>query len=264
MKTSITYIALLGLSYARGTIDGRAPQSPPTPEIKDLLLNGIKAWGPVGSIKPPASPKPPLHEMPLGLGLPKPPPKSRPDPSFKTGVTSEPGKPLGPQKKCRPCRRKRRLCCSNAGDSIKSSKGSSKAKGSRPAQKSTKTRATKVVGKAAAFALLAPHARGLLEAIKDSLIGAHVRWFDNAMAAAREAIGGPNEMIFTETTQKPRQYVYSEEEKSQSRSKEKRVIFAPLQLMNSRRSLRMQLRMKGLISFFVRVSMLRRVWNICN
>ncbi|PQK18062.1 hypothetical protein BB8028_0010g00510 [Beauveria bassiana] len=114
--------------------------------------------------------------MPFGLGSLKLPHKY---PLGKPGVSRIPGSPLGPQKKCRPCKRKRQLCCSSVGN------------GSRPIQKSSKIRLTKAVSKAAAFTLLAPHARELLEAIKYSPVGAPVRWFDDAMASVQQAIGGP-------------------------------------------------------------------------
>ncbi|KAM3506485.1 hypothetical protein MY11210_007526 [Beauveria gryllotalpidicola] len=170
MKISITFLALLGLSCAQ------PPPGPPTKEIQDLIVNGIKDWGPASNLKPPSSPKPPLREMPLGLGVPERPHKYPPG---KTGVSRIPGSPLGPQKKCRPCKRKRQLCCSSVGN------------GGRPIQKSSRIRLTKAAGTAAAFTLLAPHARELLEAIKDSPVGAPVRWFDDAMASVQEAIGGP-------------------------------------------------------------------------
>ncbi|OAA36503.1 Heat-labile enterotoxin IIA, A chain [Beauveria brongniartii RCEF 3172] len=176
MKISITLFALLGLSYADQTIVGRTPPGPPTKEIKDLILKGIENWGPASNLKPPSSPKPPLREMPFGLGSPKPPHKYPPG---KTGVSRIPGSPLGPKKNCRPCKRKRQLCCSGMGNI------------GRPAQKTSKIRLTKAAGTAVAFTLLAPYARDLLEAIKDSPIGAPVRWFDDAMASVQEAIGGP-------------------------------------------------------------------------
>ncbi|KAM3546816.1 hypothetical protein ARSEF1564_000392 [Beauveria bassiana] len=178
MKISITFLSLVGLSCAHQSIVGRAPPVPPglpTNEIKDLIVNGIKDWGPAANLKPPSSPKPPHREMPLGLGSPKPPHKYPPG---KTGVSRIPGSPLGPRK-CRPCKRKRQLCCSGVGNI------------GRPVQKTSKIRLTKAAGTAAAFTLLAPHARELLEAIKDSPVGAPVRWFDDAMASVQEAIGGP-------------------------------------------------------------------------
>ncbi|KID95890.1 Heat-labile enterotoxin IIA, A chain, partial [Metarhizium majus ARSEF 297] len=70
----------------------------------------------------------------------------------------------------------------------------SKVSGKRPIFKSSKIRVTKAVGKAAAFTLILPYARDLLEAIKqwDNPIGAAVRWFDDTIASIQEAIGGPS------------------------------------------------------------------------
>ncbi|EXU97531.1 heat-labile enterotoxin alpha chain [Metarhizium robertsii] len=70
----------------------------------------------------------------------------------------------------------------------------SKVSSKRPIYKSSKVRVTKAVGKAAAFTLILPYARDLLEAIKqwDNPIGAAVRWFDDAIASIQEAIGGPS------------------------------------------------------------------------
>lgn len=79
-----------------------------------------------------------------------------------------------------PCSTKKRAICDATNYSAKP-------------YKSSKIRITKAVGKAAAITLLAPHARRLLEAIKqwDNPIGAAVNWLDNKIASLQELIGGP-------------------------------------------------------------------------
>ncbi len=199
MKVSIVHLALLGLSSAHAIL-GRAPQAPTPPgqQIVDVIKDGIKDWGPAGSLKPPSSPKPPLRQMP-GSPLPYHKPK---DPNVKTGVTRIPGQPLGPQKKCKPCLRKRDLCCDSAGKPVKPAKAPAKAPSKAPAKgpskvtkpyKMARFSVPKSAGKAAVFMLVAPYAHSALDSIKqwDNPIGHGVKWFDDAMASLQEAIGGP-------------------------------------------------------------------------
>ncbi|KAK9435778.1 Transcription elongation factor A [Metarhizium brunneum] len=70
MKISITHLALLGLSCAQLRISGRAPQGPepPSKQILDAIKDGMKDWGPAGSLKPPKDgPKAPIKNMIGGL-----------------------------------------------------------------------------------------------------------------------------------------------------------------------------------------------------
>ncbi|KGQ07969.1 hypothetical protein BBAD15_g6703 [Beauveria bassiana D1-5] len=201
MKITIIPFALLGLSSAHVTLMGREPQAPPPPGPGELIggaiKDGIKDWGPAGSLKPPASPKPPIKNMP-GSILPY--HKSK-DPNIQTGVTRIPGSPLGPAKKCRPCPKKRDICCDSAGKPIKETKppktqgktpSKTPTKG-RPVYKPTRFAVPKSAGKAATFMLVAPYAHDALDAIKrwDNPVGHAVSCFDNAMASLQEAIGGP-------------------------------------------------------------------------
>ncbi|KAF1734735.1 hypothetical protein CRV24_006281 [Beauveria bassiana] len=208
MKVAILCLALLGLSSAHVAILGRAPQAPTPPGqlIADAIKDGIKDWGPAGSLKPPSSPKPPLRQMP---GSPTPYRKPK-DPNIKPGVTRIPGQPLGPQKKCKPCFRKRGLCCDSSGKPVKPVKDPAKAPFKAPAKGPSKAPAkgfSKVskpyrmarfsvprsAGKAAVFVLVAPYAHSALDSIKqwDNPIGYGLKWFDDAMASLQEAIGGP-------------------------------------------------------------------------
>ncbi|ATY62198.1 hypothetical protein A9K55_009095 [Cordyceps militaris] len=197
MKIAILHLALLGLSSAHVAILGRAPQAPTPPgpgkQIVDAIKGGIKDWGPAGSLKPPSSPRPPLRQMP---GSPKPYHKPS-DPNIKPGVTRIPGQPLGPQKKCKPCLRKRDICCDSSGKPVKAAKPSkTPAKGPSKVTKPYKMArfsVPKSAGKAAVFMLVAPYAHSALDSIKqwDNPIGQGVKWFDGAMASLQEAIGGP-------------------------------------------------------------------------
>ncbi|KAM3547571.1 hypothetical protein ARSEF4850_009937 [Beauveria asiatica] len=190
MKIEFIQLVLLGLS---STCLAGPPLSPGS-DIGDAIINGLKDWGPAGSLKPPAGQNPPFKNM-LGSV----PAHHKPhDPSQKTGVTRVPGKPLGPAKKCRPCLRKRQLCCSGGSKPAKLSKPTPKrpsrvTKGIRPAYKPSRFKVPKLAGKAAAFMVLAPYAHDALDAIKgmDNFIGESVTWFDNSMAELQEAIGGP-------------------------------------------------------------------------
>ncbi|KAM3513776.1 hypothetical protein MY11210_002589 [Beauveria gryllotalpidicola] len=189
MRITLFSIVAIGLASANlGTRQAPSPiqkSDPPGKQICDAACRGMLNWGLNGALKPPATAQPPLKKMPLGLGLPR--PESRPDPSIKTGVTRVPGQPLGPQK-CRPCRRKRQLCCGGP-----QTKENPKGNNGRPIHSTVRTRVTRAVGKAAAFSLLVPHARNLLEAIKewDNPIGHAVKWLDGAIVSLQEAIGGP-------------------------------------------------------------------------
>ncbi|ODA81991.1 hypothetical protein RJ55_00496 [Drechmeria coniospora] len=64
--------------------------------------------------------------------------------------------------------------------------------GTGPKYQSTGVRLTKETARVAAFVLVLPYARDLLEAIKqwDHPIGHAVKWFDDVMAAFQESIGG--------------------------------------------------------------------------
>ncbi|KAM3426800.1 hypothetical protein NHJ13734_009260 [Beauveria thailandica] len=190
MKIEIIHLVLLGLSST--CLAG--PPLGPGSSIKDAIINGLKDWGPAGSLKPPAGQNPPIKNLPGSV-----PAHHKPhDPNQKTGVTRVPGKPLGPAKKCRPCLRKRQLCCDGGRKPAKLSKPTPKrpsrvTKGTRPAYKPGRFKVAKSAGKAAAFMLLAPYAHDALNAIKDmdNFIGEAVTWFDNSMADLQEAIGGP-------------------------------------------------------------------------
>ncbi|EJP67319.1 uncharacterized protein BBA_03893 [Beauveria bassiana ARSEF 2860] len=189
MRITLFSIVAIALASANlGTRQAPPPiqnSEPPGKQICNALCRGMMKWGLNDALKPPATVNPPLTNMPLGLGVPQ--PKSKPDPSVKTGVTRVPGQPLGPQK-CRPCNRKRQLCCGGAPtkEILKSNNG-------RPVHRMARIRVTRAVARAAAFSLLVPHARNLLEEIKqwDNPIGYAVKWLDEAIAALQEAIGGP-------------------------------------------------------------------------
>ncbi|OAA74664.1 hypothetical protein LEL_08245 [Akanthomyces lecanii RCEF 1005] len=192
MKIAILHLALLGLSSAHVANLARVPQGPTPPGqlIGDAIKAGIKDWGPAGSLKPPSSPKPPLRQMP-GSPVPYHKPK---DPNIKTGVTRIPGQPLGPQKKCKPCFRKRDICCDSSGKPAKPAKAPAKgpSKANKP-YKMARFSVPKSAGRAAVFMLVAPYAHSALDSIKqwDNPIGHGVKWFDDAMASLQEAIGGP-------------------------------------------------------------------------
>ncbi|KAM3551027.1 hypothetical protein ARSEF4850_008064 [Beauveria asiatica] len=191
VRMSITLFSIVAVVLASANLGTRQAPSPiqksdpPGKQICDAACRGISDWGLNGALKPPATANSPLKKMLLGLGVPQ--PKSKPDPSVKTGVTRVPGQPLGPQK-CRPCNRKRQLCCGGAPtkEIVTSNNG-------RPVHSTARIRVTRAVAKAAAFSLIVPHARNLLEEIKqwDNPIGYAVKWLDDAMAALQEAIGGP-------------------------------------------------------------------------
>ncbi|OAA46798.1 Heat-labile enterotoxin IIA, A chain [Beauveria brongniartii RCEF 3172] len=205
MKITTLTFALLRLCSAHVTLIGREPQAPAPPGPGELIggavKDGIKDWGPAGSLKPPASPKPPIRNMPGSIS-----PYHKPqDPNIQTGVTRIPGSPLGPAKKCRPCLKKRDICCDSTGKPTKDTKPPKtppKTPGKTPSNTPTKHRLVykpsrfavpKSAGKAAVFMLVAPYAHNALDAIKrwDNPIGRAVSWFDNAMASLQEAIGGP-------------------------------------------------------------------------
>ncbi|OAA48913.1 Heat-labile enterotoxin IIA, A chain [Beauveria brongniartii RCEF 3172] len=186
----IALFSIVAIALASANLGTRQPSpiqksDPPGKQICDATCRGISNWGLNGALKPPATANAPLKKMPLGLGVPQ--PKSKPDPSVKTGVTRVPGQPLGPQK-CRPCNRKRQLCCGGA-----PTKEILETNNGRPVHRTARIRVTRAVAKAAAFSLLVPPARNLLEEIKqwDNPIGYAVKWLDDAIAALQEAIGGP-------------------------------------------------------------------------
>ncbi|KAK8917854.1 hypothetical protein H634G_09718 [Metarhizium anisopliae BRIP 53293] len=172
MKLSIPCLGLLGLASAHVAIVNRAPPGPPYKEtppsklLSDAVRAGIPGWGLAGLPKlPQGGPKPPIDNMPGGL-----PELHRPklgSSDWRTDTLKGPRKkpgttyPKGP-----PCL-KRGLSC--------------------------RLRVPKAIGKAAAFMIVAPYARDILEMVKawDNPIGHAVTWFDDAMASLQEAIGGP-------------------------------------------------------------------------
>ncbi|KAM3504120.1 hypothetical protein MY11210_008472 [Beauveria gryllotalpidicola] len=195
MKITIICLALIGLTNVDATLVGRQikpvpPSDRPETQMLDAARRGIERWGLNGDLQPPTSPKPPLREMPFGLGLPKPVPKY--DPNKKTGVTRVPGEPLGPAKKCRPCKRKRQLgCCPSLGKPTKPSKPSkpSSSKSSFPRGKTR--RVTAASAKVAAISVLAPYARDVYEEIKTwPVLGYLLQGFDDAVKSLQVAIGG--------------------------------------------------------------------------
>ncbi|KAM0738134.1 hypothetical protein ACQRIT_007326 [Beauveria bassiana] len=124
------------------------------------------------------------------------------DPNIKPGVTRIPGQPLGPQKKCKPCFRKRDICCDSSGKPVKPVKDPAKAPFKAPAKgpykvakpyKMARFSVPRSAGKAAVFMLVAPYAHSALHSVKqwDNPIGYGLKWFDDAMASLQEAIGGP-------------------------------------------------------------------------
>ncbi|KAM3497116.1 hypothetical protein MY10362_009520 [Beauveria mimosiformis] len=196
MKITTIYLALIGLASVKATLVGRQikpvpPSDGPGTQMLDAARRGIERWGLNGELQPPTSPKPPLREMPLGLGVPK--PDSKYDPDKKTGVTRVPGEPLGPAKKCRPCKRKRQLgCCPSVGKPTQPSKPSkpSKSKSSFPRGKTR--RVTAASAKRAAIGVLAPYARDVYEEIKTwPVVGYLLQGFDDAVESLQVAIGGP-------------------------------------------------------------------------
>ncbi|KAF1729854.1 hypothetical protein CRV24_010396 [Beauveria bassiana] len=196
MKIAFIHLALLGLSSTGLAMMNRPPLRPSSPgnHLKDAIINGLKDWGPAGSLKPPTGQNPPIKNMPGAV-----PTHHKPkDPNQKTGVTRVPGQPLGPEKKCRPCFRKRQICCDGGRKPTKPSKPTPKPpsrvnKGTRPAYKPSRFKVPKSAGKAAAFMLVAPYAHKALDAIKsmDNPVGHGVTWFDDSMADFQESIGGP-------------------------------------------------------------------------
>ncbi len=204
MKIAIIPLVLFGLSSAHVTLMSREPQVPEKPgpgkQILDVAKDGIKDWGPFGSLKPPKYPGAPIRNMP---GSPRPYHKPH-DPNVKTGVTTIPGSPLGPKKKCKPCLRKRDICCDSSGKPIKETTSTKPTKtqtpGKRPAARPrpgvyrpSRFSVPRSAGKAVVFAAVAPYAQNALDAVKrwDNPIGKAVSWFDDAMASLQEAIGGP-------------------------------------------------------------------------
>ncbi|KAM3547365.1 hypothetical protein ARSEF4850_010068, partial [Beauveria asiatica] len=170
MKITIICLALIGLASAKAPLVDRQinpvpPSDGPGTQMLDAARRGIERWGLNGNLQPPTSPKPPLREMPWGLGVPK--PVSKYDPDKKTGVTRVPGEPLGPAKKCSPCKRKRQLgCCPSAG---------------KPTQPSKSSKPSKT-----------PYARDVYEEIKTwPVVGYLLRGFDDAVESLQVAIGGP-------------------------------------------------------------------------
>ncbi|KAM3454354.1 hypothetical protein MY3296_003037 [Beauveria thailandica] len=190
MKIEIIHLVLLGLSST--CLAGPPPG--PGKGIKDAIIDGLKDWGPAGSLKPPAGQNPPIKNLPGSV-----PSYHKPhDPNEKTGVTRVPGKPLGPAKKCRPCLRKRQICCDSGNKRARLSKPIPKrpsrvAKGLRPARMPTRFRAPKSGGKAAVVAAAAPYLHKLLDALKnmDGPIGQAVTWLDDVAADIQYDLGGP-------------------------------------------------------------------------
>ncbi|KAG8412949.1 hypothetical protein J3458_013372 [Metarhizium acridum] len=172
MKLSIPCLGLLGLASAHLAIVGRAPpgplykETPPSQLVADAVRNGIPGWGLAGLPKlPQGGPKAPMKNMPGGLPeLRKPKPGSS---DWRTDTLKGPRKKPGTTyPKSSPCS-KRGLSC--------------------------RLRVPKGIGKAAAFTIVAPYARDILEVVKewDNPVGYAVKWFDDAMASLQEAIGGP-------------------------------------------------------------------------
>ncbi|KAM3500365.1 hypothetical protein MY10362_006463 [Beauveria mimosiformis] len=201
MKIEFIHLALLGLS-STGLAIPPMRQSSPSTLLKDQVISGIKDWGPAGSLKPPTKQNPPIKNMPGSV----PTYHKAKDPNIKTGVTRVPGQPLGPAKKCKPCFRKRQLCCDGGSKPSKQSKPkpskpskptpkppSRVSKGTRPAYKPTRFKVPKSAGKAAVFPLVAPYAHKALDAIKsmDNTLGAGVTWLDDSLADLQVSIGGP-------------------------------------------------------------------------
>ncbi|KAM3450153.1 hypothetical protein NHJ6243_009857 [Beauveria neobassiana] len=193
MKITTICLSLIGLANVGATLSGRQikpvpPSDGPGTQMLDAARRGIERWGLTSDLQPPTSPKPPLREMPLGLGVPK--PVSQYDPDKKTGVTRVPGEPLGPAKKCRPCKRKRQLgCCPSPGKGTKPSKPS-KSKFSFPKGKTR--RVTPASAKLAAISVLAPYARDVYEGMKEwPVLGYLLQGFDDAVESLQVAIGGP-------------------------------------------------------------------------
>ncbi|EFY87820.1 hypothetical protein MAC_06187 [Metarhizium acridum CQMa 102] len=187
MKVSVTCFALLGLGCAHLTLVDRAPQgpykeTPPGKQITEAIKNGIKDWGPAGSLKPPeGGPKAPIKNMPGGLPelrRPKPGSSDWRDDTLK-----------GPRKKPGTTYPKGSPCLKRDGPCLP---GSSRSKGTKVA-KFSRFRVPKSVGRATAFMVVAPYAHDLLDRLKqwDNPVGHAVRWFDDAMASLQEAIGGP-------------------------------------------------------------------------
>ncbi|KAM3437207.1 hypothetical protein MY4824_003905 [Beauveria thailandica] len=190
MKIEIIHLVLLGLSSP--CLAGPPPG--PGSGITDAIIGGMKDWGPAGSLKPPAGQNPPFKNLPGSV-----PAYHKPhDPNEKTGVTRVPGKPLGPAKKCRPCLRKRQICCDSGHKRARLSKpipkrSSRVSMGQRPARMPTRVRLAKAGAKAAVASVLLPHAHKVLDEVKDwdNPIGEFVRWADDTLADIQYDIGGP-------------------------------------------------------------------------
>ncbi|KAM3428727.1 hypothetical protein NHJ13734_008471 [Beauveria thailandica] len=196
MKITTICLALIGLASAKAPLVDRQikpvpPSDGPGTQMLDAARRGIERWGLNGDLQPPTSPKPPLREMPLGLGVPK--PVSKYDPDKKTGVTRVPGEPLGPAKKCRPCKRKRQLgCCPSAGKPTQPSKSSKPSKSKSSFSRGKTRRVTAASAKVAAIGILAPYARDVYEEIKTwPVVGYLLQGFDDAVESLQVAIGGP-------------------------------------------------------------------------
>ncbi|KAM0743121.1 hypothetical protein ACQRIT_003298 [Beauveria bassiana] len=171
MKITTICLTLIGLVRVKATLFDRQinpvpPSDGPGTQMLDAARRGIERWGLNGELQPPTSPKPPLREMPLGLGVPK--QVSKYDPDKKTGVTRVPGKATQPSKPSKP----------------------SKSKFSFPRGKTR--RVTAASAKTAAIGLLAPYARDVYEEIKTwPVVGYILQGFDDAVESLQVAIGGP-------------------------------------------------------------------------
>ncbi|KID83558.1 Heat-labile enterotoxin IIA, A chain, partial [Metarhizium majus ARSEF 297] len=173
MKISIAYLALLALSCAQPNIVGRAPQGPGN-QILDAVRDGIKDWGPAGSLKPPeGGPKAPIKDLPGSVpNYPRPESKSESHRLNKDGgnVKGNIKKPNNSWSN-KPCWKRDGRCLYR----------------SRHMQLKTGAKSAGVI----AFAALSPYARDALEKIKQwPVIGPLVVGIDDLLRIIQEAIGG--------------------------------------------------------------------------
>ncbi|OAA78526.1 hypothetical protein LEL_05349 [Akanthomyces lecanii RCEF 1005] len=187
----LALLAVAGTTLAGPTADLQA-RTPPQAgsaqarELYNLVMKGMQSWGLAGAVHAPGGhPGGPSANLPGGL-----PELNRPHPPKQDGVPGTPGNPLGPRKKqgriyprgksCTATKRKRGMQCP-AGTAA-----------TGRTSRYPKLRLNGQGGVMVAFATLAPHAHGILAAVKgwDNPIGAAVAWFDGAMADLQEAIGG--------------------------------------------------------------------------
>ncbi|KAB8212648.1 hypothetical protein BDV33DRAFT_211098 [Aspergillus novoparasiticus] len=107
MKTATLYLsALIGLAIAT-PFGRRAPQgpiiykeTPPGTQILDAAKDGIKDWGPAGSLRAPeGGPSGPSRTTPFNLGMPELQQNGKLRKEKDEGAPGTPGNPLGPQKK---------------------------------------------------------------------------------------------------------------------------------------------------------------------